>query len=358
MDRTDLVVTTGGLGPTHDDITKRVLADLFEAKLVRDERVVAMIEEFFRKRGQEMSHYALVQSDVPDKAEVLYNEKGSAPGLLFRRGEKALYALPGVPLEMEHLLEKYILPEAASHGTKIGHRRLKTTGITESALWSQIGTMASIQNTIQVASLPSHLGVTLRLSASHEDRKVIQHRLDRGEDFFRDLIGLHIFGTDDDTIEAVIGDLLRDGGLKMATAESCTGGLIGNRVTNIPGSSDYFLEGFVNYTNESKSQRLCVKPELLKTYGAVSREVAIAMAEGVRNITGADVSLAVTGIAGPAGGTVTKPVGLTYIALSAKWTCECETFVFSQDRVRNKERAAQAALNMLRLWLIDPKSTQ
>ena len=356
LNRVDLVITTGGLGPTHDDITKRVVTDLFEGKLVRDERVVAMIEEFFRKRGRNMPQYALAQSEVPNNADVLLNEKGSAPGLLFRHRKKSLYLLPGVPLEMEHLLEKYILPEAALRGTKIGHRRLKTTGITESALWGHIKNMKPLQDILQVASLPSHLGVTLRLSTNHEDPLVIQERLDRGEVFFREKIGSYIFGKDDDSMEAVVGRLLRERGLKLATAESCTGGLIGNRVTNVSGSSDYFLEGFVTYTNESKIRRLGVKPELFENYGAVSREVAIAMAEGARQNTGADLTLAVTGIAGPTGGSATKPVGLTYISLSAERTCECEMFVFPQDRIYNKERAAQAALNMLRLWLVGQSS--
>ena len=353
LDRAEIVITTGGLGPTHDDITKHVLAKLFDSTMTRNKRVVSMIEFFFSKRGRKTPTYALSQADVPTKAEILYNEKGSAPGLLFSRDTKKLYALPGVPLEMEHLLEKYILPKTAEYpGKKIGHLRLLTTGITESALWAQIGKIESIQETISVASLPSHLGVTIRLSISHSDDRIIKQKLKIAEAFLRKRIGQHIYGIDDDILEEVVGKLIKKKGLSLVVAESCTGGLIGHRVTNVQGSSDYFKQGFVVYSNEAKVDLLGVKPETIEKFGAVSQETAIAMSDGARLSSKADVALAVTGIAGPTGGSPDKPVGLTYIALSTKWASQCDKFVFPQDRIRNKERAAQAALNLLRQWLL------
>lgn len=347
LQRVDIVVTTGGLGATHDDITKHVLASFFGCGFKEDKKVLAMIENFFQKRGRKAPEYAFTQCSVPDKAVILYNEHGTAPGLLFHRDGKKLFALPGIPSEMEYLLGKYVIPEAAAAGgMRIGHRTLKTTGISESGLWEKIGSIESLGP--KVASLPSHLGVNIRISAFGKED--LAGKLDAAERFFREKISDYIYGTDDETLEGEIGGLLRSRNLKLAVAESCTGGLIGHRITNVSGSSDYFLESRVVYGNEAKITGLGVEGKLLKQYGAVSREVAVAMAEGVRKT--ADVSLAVTGIAGPEGGSKQKPIGLTYIALNAGEGSQCEKFVFPHDRVRNKERAAQAALNLLWLWLL------
>ncbi|MFQ5673293.1 MAG: competence/damage-inducible protein A [Nitrospinales bacterium] len=351
LGRVDLVITTGGLGATHDDITKNVLARLFHSGFRKDESVRVAIEKFFRRRGRDMPDYALEQCSVPEKADILHNEKGSAPGLLFHRDGKKLYALPGVPLEMEHLLDKFVLPGLAAHGKqRIAHRILKTTGITESGLWQKIGSIQSLESQVTVASLPSHLGVRIRLSACGAGD--LSAKLDAAERHIREKAGDCIYGVDEETLEGIVGSLLRARNLTLAVAESCTGGLIGHRITNVAGSSDYFLEGVVTYSNEAKMNRLGVGGELLSRHGAVSREVAVAMAEGIRRLSGADIGLSVTGIAGPAGGSRGKPVGLTYIALDAAAGGWCDKFLFPQDRVRNKERAAQAALNGLRRWLM------
>jgi len=352
LGRADLVIATGGLGATHDDITKDVLARLFHSGFREDGRVLASIEKFFRRRGRAVPDYALEQGSVPEKADILYNEQGTAPGLLFHRDGKMLYALPGVPREMIHLLEKFILPGLALRGKrKIAHRMLKTTGITESGLWQKIGSAEPLERRVVVASLPSHLGVRIRLSACGEGD--LSARLEAAEKYIRARAGDCIYGVDDETLEGVVGGLLRARNLTLAVAESCTGGLIGHRITNVAGSSDYFLEGAVTYSNAAKINRLGVDRELLDRHGAVSRETAVAMAAGVRRVCGADIGLSVTGIAGPAGGSREKPVGLTYIALNAAAGGWCEKFIFPQDRVHNKERAAQAALNGLRRWLAD-----
>ena len=352
MERVDCVIITGGLGPTHDDITKHVLCRFFDSKLVTDSKVKRQIDSIFKSRGRETPQASYAQAEVPEKAAILHNTKGTAPGLLFEENGKRIYSLPGVPMEAEHLLETYIVPHLESLGAKkIQHRILKTTGIPESVLWEEIGSVSLFEDHVKVASLPSLLGVRIRFTATGKDLNETTVKLDAAEKLLRQKIDHHIFAVDDETLEGNIGKLLKDNNWTLAVAESCTGGLIGHRLTNISGSSNYFLEGAVTYSNEAKQARLGVDPALIQTHGAVSEPVATAMAEGIRKRAGSDFGLAVTGIAGPTGGTPDKPVGLTYIAVTGTQGTRCEKFRFHQDRVRNKERAAQAALNLLRLYL-------
>lgn len=353
LERVDCVIITGGLGPTHDDITKQVLCRLFESELVTDAEVKHRIDAIFESRGMETPQAAYTQAEVPEKATVLYNTQGTAPGLLFEDGDKRVYSLPGVSLEAEHLLETYIVPHLESLGTtKVEHRILKTTGIPESVLWEEIGSVAPFEEYVKVASLPSLLGVRIRFTANGKDLKETTAKLDAAEKLLRQKIGHHIFAVDDETLEGNIGVWLKENRQTLAVAESCTGGLIGHRLTNVSGSSEYFLEGAVTYSNEAKQARLGVDPALIEAHGAVSSEVANAMAEGIRQKAGSDFGLAVTGIAGPTGGTPDKPVGLVFVAVTGADGTRCVKFRFHQDRVRNKERAAQAALNLLRLYLL------
>ncbi len=354
LERVDCVILTGGLGPTHDDITKHVLCRFFDSGLVTDAEVKRRIDTIFQSRGREAPQAAYVQAEVPEQATILHNSQGTAPGLLFEKNGKRVYSLPGVPLEAEHLLETYIVPHLESLGTmKVEHRILKTTGIPESALWEEIGPVSPFEEHVKVASLPSLLGVRIRFTATGKDLKETTAQLDAAEKLLRQKIDHHIFAVDDETLEGSIGKLLKKKQWTLAVAESCTGGLIGHRLTNVSGSSDYFLEGAVTYSNEAKQIRLGVDPALIEAHGAVSAEVATAMAEGIRQKSGSDFGLAVTGIAGPTGGTPDKPVGLTFIAVTGAQGTRCEKFLFHQDRVRNKERAAQAALNLLRLVLAE-----
>lgn len=352
LERADCVILTGGLGPTHDDITPKVLARFFNSKMVTDAKVKRHIEAIFQSRGRETPQSSYTQAEVPEKATVLHNMKGTAPGLLFEENGKRVYSLPGVPLEAEHLLEAYIVPHLKSLGThKVGHRILKTTGIPESALWEEIGPATLFKDPVKVASLPSLLGVRIRFTAIGKDTREISEALDDAEKLLRQKIDHHIYAVDDETMEGNLGIWFKENKKTLAVAESCTGGLIGHRLTNVSGSSEYFLEGAVTYSNEAKQNRLGVDPSLIQSHGAVSEPVAIAMAEGIRKRAGTDFGLAVTGIAGPTGGTPGKPVGLTYIAVTGSADTRCEKFLFHLDRVRNKERAAQAALNLLRLYL-------
>ncbi len=352
LQRSEWVILTGGLGATHDDITKSVLLKVFECGLKKDAKVAGMLEAMFqaRGRGREVPESVRSQCEVPEKAEILYNEKGTAPGFKMLKGKSILFSLPGVPLEMQYLFEKYVAPEMAGHGNKVFlHRLIKTTGLTEADLWVKVGSLEAMQEKATIASLPSHLGVRIRISVLAESKKEGERRLDEVESSLEERLSRYIYGKDEETLEEKVGDLLREKSLTLATAESCTGGLIGHRLTQVSGSSDYYKEGFVVYSNQAKMDRLGVEPRLIEEFGVVSEPVAEAMAQGVCRVTGADIGVSVTGIAGPSGGSDLKPVGLTYIAVHDRSGTHCRKFIFTHDRVQNKERAAQAALNLVRL---------
>ncbi len=350
LQRSDWVILTGGLGATHDDITKSVLLKVFECGLKKDAKVAGMLEAMFQARGRKIPESVRSQYEVPEKAEILYNEKGTAPGFKMLKGNSILFSLPGVPLEMQYLFEKYVAPEMAGHGNKVFlHRLIKTTGLTEADLWVKVGSLEAMQEKATIASLPSYLGVRIRISVLAESKQEGEQRLDEAESFLAERLSRYIYGKDEETLEEKVGDLLREKSLTLATAESCTGGLIGHRLTQVSGSSDYYKEGFVVYSNQAKMDRLGVEPRLIEEFGAVSEPVAEAMAQGVCRVTGADIGVSVTGIAGPSGGSDLKPVGLTYIAVHDRSGTHCRKFIFTHDRVRNKERAAQAALNLVRL---------
>ena len=358
LGRADVIITTGGLGSTHDDITKEVLARMFHSKIVVDQKAVAMLEVMFKKRKRdnperEIPEGVRRQSEVPEAATVLYNDKGTAPGLLFNRDGKKVFSLPGVPLEMEHLFEKYIRPDLLkSQSGVIGHRMLKTVGLTEASLWGEFGPVDPLEKLVTVASLPSYLEVKMRLSFCAASIEAVEARLGEAEAMVMAAVGEWVYGKDDETLEGKIGEWLRDKGWTLAVAESCTGGLIGHRLTQVSGSSDYFLEGAVTYSNEAKCRRLGVEPSLIRDNGAVSREIALAMAKGVRKSSGANIGLSVTGVAGP-GASDNKPAGTVFIAISDGRESYCEQFRFYHDRSRNKERSAQAALDLLRRWLLN-----
>ncbi len=353
LSRSDTLIITGGLGATHDDITKAVLVEYFKRPLVHNEQVRGMIESFFKKRGKPINEHTLLQAQVPQGATILFNEKGTAPGLLFKDGKKKVYALPGVPLEMEHLLETWLVPELSETSrSRIVHRVLNTTGLSESALWEKTGPVAELERGVSIASLPSHLGVRIRLTVRGEQPDVLLSGLDHAEAKLRRHLQHVIYSVDDETLESVIGKLLLERRWTLATAESCTGGLIASRITRVAGSSGYFNEGMVTYSNQAKMDRLNVPQALLDDHGAVSEPVASAMARGMRLESKSDIAVSVTGIAGPGGGTADKPVGLTFIAVSDSEGEVVERHVFQQDRARNQDRAAQVGLNMLRLRLM------
>ncbi len=351
LQRSNWVILTGGLGITHDDITKSVLMKVFASKLRRDEKVTQMLEEKFLKRNRAIPVSVQSQCEVPDNCQVLYNEVGTAPGFRFEREGHVLFSLPGVPHEMKHLFERYIAPELVKHSSHtFSHRILKTTGISEADLWETVGSIDAMQKKATIASLPSHLGVRIRLSVLAETGK--KDALDEVEQSLRDRIEKYIYGKNEETLEGKVGQLLIEKNMTVATAESCTGGLISHLLTQISGSSNYFDEGFVVYSNEAKVSRLGVDQQVLDEHGAVSEAVARLMAEGVRRVSGADIGVSVTGISGPTGGSEEKPVGLTFIAVSDSAGTWCGKYIYTHDRIKNKERTAQTALNLVRLRLL------
>jgi nicotinamide-nucleotide amidase len=351
LQRSNWIILTGGLGITHDDITKSVLTKVFTSNLYRDEKVIEMLEKTFSKRNQVIPESVKSQSEVPDNCQVLYNQVGTAPGFRFERDGHVLFCLPGVPHEMKHLFERYIVPELDKHSSQtFSHRILKTTGISEADLWEKVGSIDALQEKVTLASLPSHLGVRIRLSVLVKTEG--QAILDEIEQSLRDRIGRYIYGKNEETLEGKIGQLLTEKSMTLATAESCTGGLIGHMLTQVSGSSNYFKEGFVVYSNEAKVSRLGVEQQILDEHGAVSEPVARLMAEGIRRVAGADIGVSVTGISGPTGGSDKKPVGLTYIAVSDSTGTWCGKYIYTHDRIKNKERTAQTALNLVRLRLV------
>jgi nicotinamide-nucleotide amidase len=291
---------------------------------------------------------------VPRGCTVIPNKHGTAPGMLFDRDKKQLIVMPGVPYEMESMMAEFVIPyfKKKRVGRVILHRTLKTTGIPESFLAERLGNLKELLGDATLAFLPTPLGVRLRITVVDLDSDAAAKRLGEVEQRIRKKAEKYIYGIDDEELEHIVGRLLSERKLRIALAESCTGGLIANRMTNVPGSSDYFERGVVVYSNASKSEILGVPAELIEEHGAVSREVAEAMADGVRRAARTDIGISTTGIAGPTGGTPEKPVGLVWVGYSDAKESLALRFQFGDERLRFKERASQAALELIRRRLL------
>lgn len=353
----DVIVVTGGLGPTHDDVTRAAVCKFFNTDLVVNEQALQRITDLFRRRGIPLIKLNEDQALVPRDCTVIQNSQGTAPGYLFERKGKYCIVMPGVPFEMKAMMEEFVIPFFAQRGTGgvIRHRTLKTTGIGESILANRIGDVAPLLAPypgVTLAFLPSPTGVRLRITAQGTNPGDVAQTIRQVEDALRAKAEKFIYGVDDEELEEVVGKLLLEHGLTIAIAESCTGGLIADRFTNVPGSSGYFERGVVAYSNASKVAMLQVPPSLLDMHGAVSKEVAEAMAGGIRTVSKTSIGLSTTGIAGPTGGTGEKPVGLVWIGYSDAQGTLAMKFHFGEDRRRVKERAAQAALELVRRKLL------
>ncbi len=348
--RRQVVVATGGLGPTHDDVTKKALCRFFETDLVINNGLRSHIEALLQRRNIAWNPAADEQTRVPRTATLLPNPVGTAPGMLFRDAARLFFVLPGVPYEMKEIVDGSIVPllKSTISGSTIRHRTLRTTGITESMLSHRLGNLEEILEGASLAFLPFPTGVRLRLTVhDHDDLRATQ-RVTAAEEKIRHRVGTYIYGTENEELEGVLGRLLAEHKLTIAVAESCTGGHVADRLTNVSGSSAYFERGVIAYSNASKTALLGVPPELIDRQGAVSREVAEAMAAGIRTSSGSNIGLSTTGIAGPTGGTPEKPVGLVWIGYADGTTTLAKTFQFGDGRLRFKERASQAALELVR----------
>jgi nicotinamide-nucleotide amidase len=350
----DLVVWTGGLGPTHDDVTREVLAEYFNAPLRTDEAIMDRIRRYYERRGRQMPPSAPQLAQVPEGFETLDNPVGAAVGLWYETpgdSSTVVAVLPGIPEEMKGIFDGAVEPrlEARPHLRAVTHRTLVTSGIGESSLQERLGDLSDLlDETLSLAYLPSTSGVRLRLTAANGDSGAAEQQIDRLEERIRERVGEHVIGTGDVTLEQVLGDQLRATNRTIGSAESATGGLIGHRLTGISGSSDYYEGSVVAYANRIKQAMLGVEADVIDEYGAVSEPVAIKMAAGVREALDVDVGVATTGIAGPTGGTEEKPVGTVWLGYADDVRTRAVRRQFVEDRTLNKQLFATAAMDLAR----------
>ncbi len=353
MKRNSIIFATGGLGPTVDDVTIRVVSKVLERKMVLNETLLNKIEEKFARRGIEMPLNNRKQALIPLGAQVLENKLGTAPGLWLKENTRQFFFLPGVPSEMEQIFRDHIKPilRNISKGKIFKTKIFKLAGLTESEVdWRIKDLTQKYRNKIIILAYPGQIEIAFQMEA--RNHKEADNEIENFEQQLQKEFGDDIFGADDDSLEAVVGKMLKQRKATLAIAESCTGGLISSRITDVPGSSEYFENGIVAYSNRAKIELLGVNPELIESFGAVSPEVAEAMAMGVKKKSSADYGLAVTGIAGPAGGSEKKPAGLVYISLAGKNDVTVSKNIFSGNRKRIKFYSSQAALDLLRRQII------
>jgi nicotinamide-nucleotide amidase len=349
--KADLILITGGLGPTRDDITKKTLCDYFGMGWKMDEQVLNDVTQMFARFGKEVSDVNKLQAQVPDGCVVLRNSFGSAPGMWFEREGKIFVSMPGVPHEMKGIMTQHVLPMLRGKFSLpvIIHKTILTQGIGESVLAEKIsGWEDTLEaENMKLAYLPSTGQVRLRISAFGTDRATVEDAVNRKTDEVLPLIRKHVFGYDADTLEGLVGKMLTERKQTLCTAESCTGGLIAHKITSVVGSSAYYTGSIIAYAYEVKMEQLDVPPGLLAQFGAVSEECVRAMAEGARLKLHTDYAISASGIAGPAGGLEGKPVGTVWIALASAEKTIAKEFRFGDNRGRNIERTANAALFML-----------
>jgi nicotinamide-nucleotide amidase len=341
----DVILTTGGLGPTDDDITRQVFAKFLGRELQFHEELFEKIEDFFVRRDLKMPEKNRIQAYIPAGAKAIANDVGTAPGIMAEVKDKLFFVMPGVPSEMKKMFKESVLPELKrfGQGQAVAVKKLKCFGAGESTIAEMLGDMMMRGRNPLINCTVSCGVVTLHIIAEAEDKAKALKMAEDDEKRLRGILGELIYGTGEQSLGEVVGQGLARQHKTIATAESCTGGLLAELITDIPGASRYFLQGLVTYSNIAKIKELGVPAELLEKYGAVSEEVASVMSRGMRKTAGTDFAIGITGIAGPSGGSEQKPVGLVYISLDCGHGCETERFI--------RLRAAQTALNMVRLKL-------
>lgn len=347
MQQADLILVTGGLGPTKDDITKKVLAEYFGSRLVMNNEAMGWLEELLKGRGIAMNENNKSQAILPDNCRILRNFKGTASGMWFERGWKSLISLPGVPFEMEHLMETYIIPDLKVKYPRLQlkYRMLKVYDIPESELALRLETWEdALPDGLKLAYLPSPGLVKLRITAKGDGLKCLDEYY---ESLKTVLVGLNITEGEESSLEKLFGELMRKKGVTVATAESCTGGHIAHLITSIPGSSAYFRGSVVAYANDIKTKVLGVEPADIDREGAVSETVVLQMAAGVKKLMGTDYAVSTSGVAGPDGGTPEKPVGTVWIGVATPEKTFARKFNFSFTRERNIAKAAAKAIELM-----------
>ncbi len=353
----DVVFMTGGLGPTKDDITKKVICKKFGTHLILNEIVLENVKCMLAKRGVELTENNHDQAMVPATSMVINNAVGTAPGIMMNKDGKLLFSMPGVPFEMRYLMEHEIIPFLKKHYNlqPVFHKTLLLTGIAESILAEKISVWEdSLQKNVHLAYLPAYSSLRLRLSV-YEPTAETSAYIDEKIEELKTIVGEHIIAYEDIKLEELAGRILKENSFTVATAESCTGGKVASLLTSISGSSEYFKGSVVAYSNEVKVNVLGVNSTDLEKYGAVSSQVAEQMASGVRKLINSDFAVATTGIAGPTGGSAEKPVGTVWIAVATPTKVVSKKYVFGNDRSINTERFAASALAMLILELISSK---
>ena len=355
----DLVLITGGLGPTKDDITKNCLCEYFGTELVFYPEIFEYIQSLLTSRNVTINQLNRDQALLPASCTILHNSAGTASGMWFERNGTIFISMPGVPFEMEAVMIEEVFPRLIKLGImqSIVHKTILTFGLAESMLAERLEKWESaLPDYIKLAYLPSAMMVRLRLSAYGTDKGMLKAAIDQEINALINIIPEYIFGFDDDNLALIIGRMLVKSSQTLAVAESCTGGNIAHFITSNPGSSAYFKGGVVAYSNEIKSKLLEVSSQIIDTYGAVSQQVAEAMAAGAQRVLNADFSIATTGIAGPDGGTTEKPIGTVWIAVAGPSGVKSEKFIFRHNRERNIIRSTQSALDLLRKLILNDNS--
>lgn len=349
----ELVMVTGGLGPTDDDLTRQALAKFLGVELQLHDELLEKMRGYFARRNLHMAAKNEIQAYLPVGARALSNNRGTAPGVMAESDGRLFFAMPGVPSEMRQMFAESVLPELRqlASGQSVVVRKLRCFGAGESTIAEQLGTIME-RGRNPLINCTVHFGViTLHIVATAEDAETAERMALKDEESLSEMLGELVYGTEDQSLAEVVGEKLARQGKSVAVAESCTGGLIAKLITDVPGASEYFTRGWVTYSNDAKSSELGVPSELIERHGAVSEQVAQAMAQGARRKARTDFAIGITGIAGPGGATEQKPAGLVYISVDSDQGCDTKSYVFTHDRCAVRLRSAQTALNMLRLKL-------
>lgn len=349
LSRSDVIITTGGLGPTQDDLTKETIAKALNRKLVLNEEVFGIMKDFFSRMNRIMTQNNIKQAYLPENCIVVKNKNGTAPGCIIEEAGKVIIMLPGPPSEMKPMFEEVVIPYFRSKSAyRLESKYIKIFGIGESMVEEKIIDLIERQSNPTIAPYAKEGEVTLRITAKYENAKDNDDLLTPVVEEICSRLGNAVYSIEDKSLDEVVAGILMEKNVTLSIAESCTGGLVSSRLTEFPGISKVFIQSVVCYSNRSKAEILGVKQETLDKYGAVSRETAVEMAEGIRRISNTVLGLAITGIAGPGGGTDVKPVGLVYIALASKNTVKCKELRLWGSRSRIRNVTGLHAFDMLR----------